>query len=112
METNTIIRTEDSINMGGSFLNETQVRDAGLLVSNDPDIKSELHGDITAVMCILQSYILTSASSALQGVLTRHYHYNPFIVSRCSACPDVCTTAAPTPCATPRCSTRGWTPRR
>ena len=26
METNTIIRTEDSINMGGSFLNETQVR--------------------------------------------------------------------------------------
>ena len=26
MEPNTIIRTEDSINMGGSFLNETQVR--------------------------------------------------------------------------------------
>ena len=57
METNTIIRTEDSINMGGSFLNETQVRLMGSLVSSDPDIKSELHGDITAVMCILHSHI-------------------------------------------------------
>ena len=44
--------------MGGSFLNETQVRlAAGSLVSSDPDIKSELHGDITAVMCILHSHI-------------------------------------------------------
>ena len=57
METNTIIRTEDSINMGGSFLNETQVRLAGSPVSSDPDIKSELHGDITTLMCILHSYI-------------------------------------------------------
>ena len=46
METNTIIRTEDSINMGGSFLNETQVRLAGSPVSSDPDIKSELREDI------------------------------------------------------------------
>ena len=45
METNTIIRTEDSINMGGSFLNETQVRliMAGSLGSGDAaDIKAEL----------------------------------------------------------------------
>ena len=45
METNTIIRTEDSINMGGSFLNETQVRliMLGSLVSGDAaDIKAEL----------------------------------------------------------------------
>ena len=46
METNTIIRTEDSINMGGSFLNETQVRlimMLGSLVSSDTaDIKAEL----------------------------------------------------------------------
>ena len=43
METNTIIRTEDSINMGGSFLNETQVRIIlGSLGSGDADIKAEL----------------------------------------------------------------------
>ena len=42
METNTIIRTGDSINMGGSFLNETQVRIImlGSLGSGDADIKA------------------------------------------------------------------------
>ena len=53
METNTIIRTEDSINMGGSFLNETQVRliMSGSLGSGDADIKAELP---PYIMCILQ----------------------------------------------------------
>ena len=87
METNTIIRTEDSINMGGSFLNETQVRlAAGSLVSSDPDIKSELHGDITAVMCILHSHIIQfriagSVNPALQ--LQPIYCRQVLSLSRC-----------------------------
>ena len=63
METNTIIRTEDSINMGGSFLNETQVRlimMLGSLVSGDAaDIKAEL--PLYNVHLTILTHLLSSA---------------------------------------------------
>ena len=62
METNTIIRTEDSINMGGSFLNETQVRliMVGSLGSGDAaDIKAEL--PLYNVHLTILTHLLSSA---------------------------------------------------
>ena len=76
VETNTIIRTEDSINMGGSFLNETQVRPR----VRDPTLSQSYEG--TLPPCRHKS-----------GVIITTYLLWPGAQS-------VYTHAAPTPCVT------------
>ena len=83
METNTIIRTEDSINMGGSFLNETQVRlmMLGSLVSSDTaDIKAELP---------LYNVHLTILTHLLVPHSREYYCINPVLSLQPIYCPQV-----------------------